>query len=376
MLYVNTNCLKDNNNIGKIRLSKQKHSVSNSFAVDGQWNGIGTTFGAGGGGGMFGGSVADNSDQLSTISEVTQPFHFQLHSTQDPFDSRSDRLSPIRAYNTRPPVGASSRNANRRHSYIPTSSLSSGGSGSGLSSTNGQHRKVAVGVEVVSGQENSDLGSDIPRQLNVTSSPPSKSSKQSNDDSGGPFGIIGGHVGGWMGMIMGRGSSSESTPMKVNSTAMHADAERHGVGVSETDSTSASDPPIEQVRSMTHGSALSNVNTSLSEIGDDLASQDLFSLSADDRSNSSSSYRHSQQAVTTDNAIAVARRRMRRKHQSMGGLSSSYPKSVSSPEAQNQMRYFLSRYRESNDNHGGTKGGTDNSHKSTTTETTAASSST
>ena len=403
ILSINANCLKDNNNIGRIRLSKKKHNLSNSFAVDSQWNNNSTFAFGGGGGGGGGGGLVDNSDQLSTISEVTQPFHFQLHSTQDPFDSRSIRSSPQRLHSSsRPPAGpvGSSSNSRRRYSYNPPSSFSSSGGGSssgGMYSMEEHPKGVAVGVEVVNRDHGfaADGGAiaattnndDIPRQLDVASPPPTpvtylpdnlQSSSNNNNGDGsnsGPFSPLGA-VGSWVGMVMGRGSSTELPPIETNpeeipdltsgAVAKHASTPGHG----------GDNMRIEQLRPMGTNSVLSHVNTSLSDIGDDLASQDLFSLSGDERSFSSSQYPQSMVDDTNNNNIAVARRRMRRKHQSMGGLSSiNHSKTVSSPEAQNQMRYFLSRYRQNNGGSGGASGGggggTDHhSHKSNTTETT------
>jgi hypothetical protein len=45
------------NGITKVRIISKKDNISQGFPADGQW---------------------DTSDQLSTISEVTQPFHFQM----------------------------------------------------------------------------------------------------------------------------------------------------------------------------------------------------------------------------------------------------------------------------------------------------------
>ncbi|KAL3903310.1 MAG: hypothetical protein SGILL_010494, partial [Bacillariaceae sp.] len=56
MLNINVNCLHGNG-ISKVRVVSKKDDISEGFPADGQWN---------------------SSDQLSTISEVTQPFHFQL----------------------------------------------------------------------------------------------------------------------------------------------------------------------------------------------------------------------------------------------------------------------------------------------------------
>mmetsp|Transcript_14357 Transcript_14357/g.34720 ORF Transcript_14357/g.34720 Transcript_14357/m.34720 type:complete len:643 (+) Transcript_14357:325-2253(+) len=383
ILSINTNCLKDNNNIGKIRLSKKKHTVSNSFAVDSQWNNSTAAGNAFGGGGLV-----DNSDQLSTISEVTQPFHFQLHSTQDPFDNnRSIRSSPQRLH-SRPPAGpAGSSNSRRRYSYNPPSSFSSGGSSGGIYSMEEHPRDVAVGVEVVDrdhgfAADGGPTNDGIPRQLDVVSPPPtpvtylpnnlqplkSGAANYNGDDNGGPFSPLGA-VGNWVGMVMGRGSSTELPPIETNPTEL-PDLTSGAVADQLTPAHDTANMRIEHLRPMGASSVLSHVNTSLSDIGDDLASQDMFSLSGDERSFSSSQY---PQSMDNSNNITVARRRMRRKHQSMGGLSSMHhQKTVSSPEAQNQMRYFLSRYRESN---GGGGGGTDHhSHKSNTTETTAASS--
>ncbi|KAL3907924.1 MAG: hypothetical protein SGILL_008677 [Bacillariaceae sp.] len=55
-LNINVNCLLGNG-ISKVKVVSKKDTISAGFAADGQW---------------------DTSDQLSTISEVTQPFHFQL----------------------------------------------------------------------------------------------------------------------------------------------------------------------------------------------------------------------------------------------------------------------------------------------------------
>mmetsp|Transcript_6703 Transcript_6703/g.11607 ORF Transcript_6703/g.11607 Transcript_6703/m.11607 type:complete len:469 (-) Transcript_6703:201-1607(-) len=56
LLNINVNCLIGNG-ISKVRVTSKKDNISEGFPADGQW---------------------DTSDQLSTISEVTQPFHFQI----------------------------------------------------------------------------------------------------------------------------------------------------------------------------------------------------------------------------------------------------------------------------------------------------------
>lgn len=55
-LNINVNCV-EGNGVTKIRTVATEHAISEGFADNGQW---------------------DTSDQLSTISEVTQPFHFQM----------------------------------------------------------------------------------------------------------------------------------------------------------------------------------------------------------------------------------------------------------------------------------------------------------
>lgn len=55
-LNINVNCF-EGNGISKIKVESKKDNISEGFAADGQW---------------------DTSDHLSTISEVTQPFHFQV----------------------------------------------------------------------------------------------------------------------------------------------------------------------------------------------------------------------------------------------------------------------------------------------------------
>ena len=258
-----------------------------------------------------------------------------------------------------------------------------------------EHPKgVAVGVEVVNGDHGfaADGGAiatttnndDIPRQLDVASPPPTpvtylpdnlqSSSNDGNGSNSGPFSPLGA-VGSWVGMVMGRGSSTELPPIETNPEEILDQNSGAVAKHAATPGHNGDNMRIEQLRPMGTNSVLSHVNTSLSDIGDDLASQDLFSLSGDERSFSSSQYPQSivdDTNINSSNNIAVARRRMRRKHQSMGGLSSiNHSKTVSSPEAQNQMRYFLSRYRQNNGG-GGASGGTDHhSHKSNTTETTA-----
>lgn len=62
MLGINVNCIKEATEGGttKVRLSDKVDGIADGFPADGQW---------------------DTSDQLSTISEVTQPFHFQMNHT-------------------------------------------------------------------------------------------------------------------------------------------------------------------------------------------------------------------------------------------------------------------------------------------------------
>jgi hypothetical protein len=68
LLYINVNCV-EGNGVTKIRTMTTEHAISEGFADNGQW---------------------DTSDQLSTISEVTQPFHFQLsHMHSDSGDWKS-----------------------------------------------------------------------------------------------------------------------------------------------------------------------------------------------------------------------------------------------------------------------------------------------
>lgn len=243
MLFVNANCLKENG-IGKIQMANKKHSVSDSFAADGQW---------------------DNSDHLSTISEVTQPFHFQLHSKQDAFDSRRGGRG-------------------WKHQY------SSGGSSSLYDVDEGES-----GVEVVA----RDHGG-IPRHLYASSSGKTESS--------------------WSGVVMG--GHQITTPTTAASTS-----------VADGESGSLHSAQLAQLKLMVP----EDPNVALSEVGDDLTMEDIFSLSGDEDLASQSSAAHQQSALSS------ARKRMRRKHQSMGGASS---RSVSSPEAQHQMRQFLSKYRE------------------------------
>jgi hypothetical protein len=65
LLNINVNCLMGNG-ISKIKVVSKKDNISQGFAADGQW---------------------DTSDQLSTISEVTQPFHFQMSHMTNRSDS-------------------------------------------------------------------------------------------------------------------------------------------------------------------------------------------------------------------------------------------------------------------------------------------------
>jgi hypothetical protein len=60
MLGINVNCIKpggDGRSV-RVRISQKVDGISDGFPADGQW---------------------DTSDHLSTISEVTQPFHFQMN---------------------------------------------------------------------------------------------------------------------------------------------------------------------------------------------------------------------------------------------------------------------------------------------------------
>jgi hypothetical protein len=59
---INVRCLRDDKNC-KIKLTSKKDGISSGIPVAGQFDNV-------------------NSDQLSTISEVTQPFHFQMNSVQ------------------------------------------------------------------------------------------------------------------------------------------------------------------------------------------------------------------------------------------------------------------------------------------------------
>jgi hypothetical protein len=77
LLNINVNCL-EGNGVSKIRILSTEHAISEGFPADGQW---------------------DTSDQLSTISEVTQPFHFQLnHMRADSGDWNSYRSAPSGPY--------------------------------------------------------------------------------------------------------------------------------------------------------------------------------------------------------------------------------------------------------------------------------------
>jgi hypothetical protein len=77
LLNINVNCL-EGNGVSKIRVMPTEHAISDGFPADGQW---------------------DVSDQLSTISEVTQPFHFQLsHMRADSGDWTSYRGAPSGSY--------------------------------------------------------------------------------------------------------------------------------------------------------------------------------------------------------------------------------------------------------------------------------------
>jgi hypothetical protein len=58
-LNINVNCMLGNG-ISKVKVISKKDDISEGFPADGQW---------------------DTNDQLSTISEVTQPFHFQMSHT-------------------------------------------------------------------------------------------------------------------------------------------------------------------------------------------------------------------------------------------------------------------------------------------------------
>ncbi|KAG7365384.1 hypothetical protein IV203_038587 [Nitzschia inconspicua] len=67
-LNINVNCV-EGNGVTKIRTLSDEHPISDGLPDNGQW---------------------DTSDQLSTISEVTQPFHFQLsHMHSDSGDWKS-----------------------------------------------------------------------------------------------------------------------------------------------------------------------------------------------------------------------------------------------------------------------------------------------
>jgi hypothetical protein len=77
LLNINVNCL-EGNGVSKVRILSTEHAISEGFPADGQW---------------------DVSDQLSTISEVTQPFHFQLsHMRADSGDWNSYRSAPSGSY--------------------------------------------------------------------------------------------------------------------------------------------------------------------------------------------------------------------------------------------------------------------------------------